>query len=138
MESFKGYIKPDLESLYEGTNVAFNDFIKSVNGYSNLDDALLHLPEEYTEFYLKNINNKKLTKELEKRNLIEMVENWNTEYSPDQTTAQSPEPSKFKRIHYKGEYIILKYEDGIGWIPFLGFRSITKALKYAKELADEF
>ena len=133
MKSFKNYIKPNLEDLYEGTNVSMKDFIKAVNSYSNIDDALASLPDEYTEFYIKNINNKDLSKELKK---LKLVEDW--EYSPDQTTQMSPQPGKFKRIHYKGDYIIMKYTEGQGWTPYLTFRSISKALRFAKGLADEY
>jgi len=32
----------------------------------------------------------------------------------------------------------VKFIDGIGWQPFISFRSISNALKYAKELADDY
>ena len=121
-----------LEALQE-SQISLNQFIQAVNSYSNIDNALENLPDEYIEFYLNNMNNKSLNKKLKQMNLIEEYEEYDT-----RTTAVSPEINRFKKIHYKGEYIILKYDPRWGWVPAMSFRSITKATQYIRKLANEF
>jgi uncharacterized protein YihD (DUF1040 family) len=121
-----------LQSINE-TKINLKQFIQAVNSYSNLDDALENLPEEYIEFYLNNMNNKDLNKNLKRLKLQEEFEPYQ-----DQTLGTSPSSTKFKKIHYRGEYIILKYDSRWGWIPAMSFRSITQATKYIRKLADEF
>jgi uncharacterized protein YihD (DUF1040 family) len=122
-----------LQSINE-SKVTLNQFLQAVNSYSSLDDALENLPDDYIEFYLNNMNNKQLNKNLKKLKLIEAdFEIYNT-----QTLGTSPQSGKYKKINYKGEYIILKYDDRYGWIPAMSFRSISQATKYIKKLADEF
>jgi uncharacterized protein YihD (DUF1040 family) len=123
-----------LQSINE-SKVTLKQFLQAVNSYSNLDDALENLPEEYIEFYLNNMNNKDLNKNLKKLKLIEAED---FEVYDTRTTTVSPQIDKFKKIHYKGEYIILKYDPRWGWIPAMTFRSITQATKYIKKLADDF
>ena len=115
-------------------NITLKQFLQAVKSYSTLDDALEKLPDDYIEFYLKNINNKTLNKELKKINLTEDF------YEPYQTktVGTSPSTNKFKQIRYKGEFIVLKYDERWGWLPSMTFRSITQATKYIKKLADEF
>jgi hypothetical protein len=118
--------------LTEG-KISIKDFIIAVNSYTNLDQALEELPDEYVEFYLKNINNKQLNKELKKLKLVEDYEVYDK-----RTTTDDPTNNRFKKINYKGEYIILTWDQRYGWIPQVSFRSIAKATKYIKKLADEF
>ena len=115
--------------LNEETNI--KTFIKNIKKYKDLDTALLKLPDEYTEFYLKNINNKELNKQLKKLNLVEDMEQ-----SKNQTLGTSPTPGKFKKLHYKGHYLVLKYDEDLGWIGTPSFRDITSTLRYVKKLAD--
>jgi len=121
-----------LEALQE-SQISLNQFIQAVNSYSNIDNALENLPDEYIEFYLNNMNNKSLNKKLKQMNLIEDFEVYDT-----RTTTVAPETNRFKKIHYKGEYIILKYDTRWGWVPAMSFRSITKATQYIRKLANEF
>ena len=124
-----------LQSIKE-SKVNLKRFLTAVNSYNSLDDALEKLPEEYTEFYLNNMNNKDLNKSLKKLKLIEGFEDF--EPYQGQTLGTSPSSTKYKKIHYQGEYIILKYDQRWGWVPTMSFRSITQAVKYIKRLADEF
>jgi uncharacterized protein YihD (DUF1040 family) len=123
-----------LQSIKE-SKINLKEFLKSVNSYSNLDDALEHLPEEYIEFYLNNMNNKQLNSSLKKLKLQEDFEDL-TDLT--RTLGTSPKEDKYKKIHYKGEYIVLKYDDRWGWMPAMTFRSIVQATKYIKKLVDEF
>lgn len=54
-------------------------------------------------------------------------------FSLDKTlgTATQNEPI-YKQLKIKGEYLNLIYTRELGWMPLKGFRSITKALDYAK------
>jgi hypothetical protein len=113
------------------------DFISKVKKYQNLDQALMKLPDEYTEFYLKNINSKSLNKKLKQEKLIEEYEG-DADVQKSKTTGTSPEPGKFKRLHYKGHYIVLQYTKEFGWTAQPTFRSITNALEYVKGLADDY
>jgi len=122
-------------SLNEKVNKS--DFIQQVSQFKSLDDALSHLPDEYTEFYFKNINDKKLEKTLQKLRLVENINEVTDVITYDVTVGTSPQDQKFKRIHYKGEYIVIKYDERFGWIPDIGFRSIPRALKYIKQLFDD-
>jgi hypothetical protein len=121
-------------SLNESINKS--DFIQGVSKYSSLDDALMNLPDEYTEFYFKHINDKKLEKTLKKLKLVENINEVTDVLTYDVTVGTSPQDQKFKRIHYKGEYIVIKYDERFGWIPSISFRSIPKALKYIKKVFD--
>ena len=137
--SFKKYIqetdiKSIIESIIVNENITIKDFIKSVNSYSSLDDALENLSDDYIEFYLKNMNNKALNKELKKRKLIEF---YDLEQN-DLNVGMSPKPETVKKIHYKGNYIVLSFDPVKGWVPGVSFRSISKATKFIKKIYDEF
>jgi hypothetical protein len=139
-KDFKQFIESKIEikeqEQIDESSLSMDDFILKVKLFNSLDDALLHLPDKYTEFYLKNINNKKLDKELKKLNLTESEEEY--EFYKTVTTGVSPEEKKYKKINYKGQYIILTYDKRWGWVPNVSFRSIKNALEYVKNLADEF
>ena len=120
-------------------NVTYKDFITKVKGYSSIDDALLHLSDEYTEWYLLNINNKILNKELKKLKLEETEKTKETELTEDDLTlGYAPQPKKItKNIKYKGQYITVSYDPDLGtWFPTIRFRSISTALKYIKAHVD--
>jgi uncharacterized protein YihD (DUF1040 family) len=112
--------------------MTLKDFIEGVQQYPDLDTALENLPDEYIEFYLKNMNTKSFNKALKKY--------LNEDYEPEftQTLGNAPIGYKYKKIHYKGEYIILKYDPRYGWVPSMSFRSIVNATKYIKKIADEY
>ena len=135
--SFKTHIKPkEIDDLFENILISENkvsskDFISKVKNYKSLDDALLELPDEYTEFYLKYMNNKSFNNLLKKEKLIEAEES-------KITVRVAPEHQKIKKIRYQGQFIILKYDKDTGWIPMISFRNITAALKYVKELFNDF
>ncbi len=132
---FKKYLlESTIKKIQEQkSKISIFDFVYAVNSYSNLDTALENLPNEYIEFYIKNMNNKALNKELKKRKLIE---NYDWEVM-DRNLGMSPKPDKIKKIQYKGNYIIFKFEPGIGWVPNVSFRSISQATKFIKNLYDE-
>ena len=130
---FQEYIKnPSLDE----SNLSMKEFIDQIKKFRNVDDALEKSPEAYTEFFIKNINNKKLSSELRKNNIQESDQDYGL--SPVSTTGSAPVPGKIKKIRYKGDFIILKYDSALGWIPNVSFRSITQALVYIKNVADEF
>lgn len=120
-------------------NVTLSKFIKNVSSYSSLDDALAHLDDEYTEWYLLNINSKKLNSELKKINLVENLHNL---YNLDDNKTlgfSTKEKPLIKQIKYKGQYITVEYNRELGsWFPAIRFRSITTALKYIKNQVDYF
>ncbi len=138
MKSFKNYINR-METLIENITInekiKMSDFIKAVNSHSSLDDALENLPDEYIEFYLKNMNSKKLKSELQK---LKLTEDKDYEIKQQQTLKTSPDSDKYKKIHYKGEFIILRYDERWGWVPQMAFRSITQASKFIKNIVDTF
>ncbi len=138
MKSFKNYVNR-METLIENITInekiKMSDFIKSVNSHSSLDDALENLPDEYIEFYLKNMNSKKLKSELQK---LKLTEDEDYEIKQQQTLKTSPDSDKYKKIHYKGEFIILRYDERWGWVPQMAFRSITQASKFIKNIVDTF
>jgi len=139
MKSFKEYNNSIItisKLLLESKNdISLSDFIESVSSYNNIDDALYHLDDKYAEFYIKNINNKKLQKELKK---LKLLENWNTEINADQNLGMSPKPEKIKKIHYKGHYIVLKFDPNVGWVPYISFKNVTKSLQFIKNLFDDY
>ena len=114
--------------------VTLKDFINKVRSFNDIDTALASLDDNYIEFYMLNINNKKLKKELQKLNLLEdyeeLIRGFNR-YVPDDTQ------KIVKKIKYKGQYLVLTYDKELQlWFPSIQFRSITTALKYIKKTAD--
>ena len=119
------------EEQNEAKKITIDSFLLKVNEFSSIDDALSSLPDEYLEFYAKN--EKKLQKSLENLNL---AEEWTPE-TPGYVGFSKVEEKKVKTIKYKGGLLHLVWDPEIGtWMPFLGFRSVVQALKYAKKLAD--
>jgi hypothetical protein len=124
--NFKEYTK--LHDVKLAENVNMNDFVKKVSSFSNIDDAMLSLPDEYVEWYLLNINNKKLHKLLKKLNINE--DDLTLGYAPSRTRI-------IKNIRYKGQYITIEYDPELSnWFPSIRFRSIVSALKYIKKEVD--
>ena len=109
--------------------VTQREFITAVKSYSNIDDAMSHLSDEFIEFYLLNVNSTKLTKELKKLNIVESIEH---------TLGYAPADDKIiKSIKYRGQFITLEYDRDLGsWFPAIRFRSIITALKYIKAQVD--
>ena len=118
----------EYNSIILAEGVTQKDFINQVKKYLSIDNALKYLQDEYIEWYLLNINNKKLQKELKSSNLQE----------EELTTGYAPEPYKIrKNIKYKGQYITVSYDPELGtWFPTIRFRSIVSALKYIKRTVD--
>ncbi len=130
--SFKNYIQEtNVKLIIESINpvITKQDFLDAVSSYSDLDTALEHLPDEYIEFYIKNINSDYIK---------ESENNENYEVYKTRTTGMAPVSGKYKKVNYKGEYIIFLYDQKTGWVPQISFRSISKATKFIKKIADEF
>jgi hypothetical protein len=56
----------------------------------------------------------------------------------EETSGWGREPGVIKKIRYKGEFITLQYDEDLGWFPAVRFRSVVNALKYIKNIADEY
>ena len=110
--------------------INMKEFINAVRSYSNIDDALGSLDPEYIEYYMININSKKLLKELQKIKLVET--------DAEKTLGYAPAEDKIiKTIKYRGQFITLEYDRDLGsWFPAIRFRSIISALKYIKKQVD--
>jgi len=118
----------EYQSIILAENVTLDNFIKNVQNYSTLDDALANMEDDYIEWYLLNMNNKKLKQNLKKLKL----------YEDDVTLGYAPEPKKIKKnIKYKGQFITVEYDPELAtWFPMIRFRSIVSALKYIKRTVD--
>ena len=118
----------DFNNIQLAEKVTLDDFVTKVKSYNSIDDALKSLSDEYTEFYLLNMNNKKLKKLLKNK----LQEDW------EETLGYAPEPKKIrKNLKYKGQYITVEYDPELQtWFPMLRFRSIVTALKYIKKHVD--
>lgn len=116
-------------------SVTEKDFIKAVSKYKDIDTALENLSDEYVEFFMLNINNKKFMNKLKKNIKL-------NEYAIDTdnktTTKWSPDEPKVRKIRYKGEFITLQYDSELGWLPTVRFRSVVNALRYIKKIADDY
>lgn len=118
--------------LAEG--VTEKSFITALKGYSNIDDAMAHLDDEYIEYYLINMDKKSLKNALKKYN-IHIKESIKESYEdPEITLGYAPQDGTIvKNIKYKGQYITLTYNKELGtWNPEIRFRSVMTALKYIK------
>ena len=124
------------EEVNEAQNISVDTFLSKVDEYSSVDVALAELPAEYLEFYAKN--EKKLQKALKKLGLAEsMNEDYASPGSPGYLGWSKDDEKKIKTIKYKGNLLHLIWDPKIGtWMPFIGFRSVTGALKYAKTLVE--
>ena len=127
--TFSTYLKYDSVVLAE--NVSEKDFIKSVTSYSSIDDALMHLEDEYIEWYMLHINSPSLNNALKKLNIQGLQET-------DITLGYAPAEDRIiKNIKYKGQFITVEYDRELGsWFPAIRFRSIISALKYIKSEVD--
>jgi hypothetical protein len=116
--------------------IRLKDFLNAVKKYDNIDNALENLPDDYIEFYFKNMNSNVFNNKLKQMKLVESE----SEFEPyiTQMGGASPKSGKYKKIRYKGEFIILKYDERWGWVPYMSFRSITQATQYIKKMADGF
>jgi len=122
------------EEVNEAKNISIDTFLSKVDEYSSVDVALAELPAEYLEFYAKN--EKKLLKALKKLGLAESNEAYSPE-TPGYLGWSKDDEKKIKTIKYKGNLIHLIWDPEVGtWMPFIGFRSVTGALKYAKTLVE--
>ena len=124
------------EEVNEAKNISIDTFLSKVDEYSSVDVALAELPAEYLEFYAKN--EKKLLKALKKLGLAEsMDEDYTSPGSPGYLGWSKDDERKIKTIKYKGNLLHLIWDPEVGtWMPFIGFRSVTGALKYAKTLVE--
>jgi len=104
-------------------------FFSEIKKYPDIDTALMNLPDTFTEFYLLNINDKNFNKKLKKYTKVNEAE---------ETSGWGREEGAVKKIRYKGEYITLTYDEDLGWLPAVRFRSVVNALKYIKKLADDY
>lgn len=121
---FKEYLEiPLAESITE------KKFFSEIKKYPDIDTALMNLPDTFTEFYLLNINDKNFNKKLKKYTKVNEAE---------ETSGWGREEGAVKKIRYKGEYITLTYDEDLGWLPAVRFRSVVNALKYIKKLADDY
>ncbi len=126
---FKKYIKTNPYSLIEN-EISMDSFVKKVQGYKTIDQALEKLGDDYVLYYLTNINNKKLHKKL-----VLKEDDFTLGTSTQGATAGKPITKKLK---YRGEYIVLVFDREIGaWFPSIQFRSITNALKYIRNQAKD-
>ena len=127
--TFRNTIMTD--EIHEAKNITLDTFLTKVSDYSTVDDALTDLPAEYLEFYADN--EKSLQKTLKKLGLVEAY----TPEAPGYAGWAKDEKKRIKSIKYKGNLIHLIWDPEIGtWMPFIGFRSVTSALKYAKTLVS--
>jgi len=121
-------------SIISETRISTDSFLIKVGEYSTFEDALVNLPDEYLEFYLKN--EKKLKRPLSR--IINMDENWSAE-GPGDVAQSKDSTKKVKTIKYRGQLFHLVWDPEIGsWSVIPGFRSITQALRYGKELVDSY
>lgn len=127
---FKAYNEA-FNSIVLAENVSEKEFIKAINSYSSIDDALTKLSDEYIEWYMLNINSKTLIKKLKKLNIQGITEE-------EITLGFGTADKKItKSIKYKGQFITVEYDRDLGsWFPAIRFRSIISALKYIKKQVD--
>ena len=116
--------------IQEAKKITISSFLDKVSGYVSLDHALVELPSEYLEFFMKN-------EKTLKKSIDSLFEDYNPEnpgylgYSPEKKIVT-------KKIKYRGQLLIVQFDPEIGnWVPLPAFRSITQALKYGKNLIDE-
>lgn len=128
---FKDALQNELFQEKQNHILTIDEFVEAVLEYDTLDLALVNLDESYFQFYVDN--QKIVDKTLRKVGLNE------SEPDDDKSTLGWSRPDKivYKTIKYKGEYITLVFDPELGsWFPTIRFRSIIKAMKYGKELAD--
>jgi len=131
---FKDIIQQEEQLFNE--SITLEIFLDSVSSYSTLDEAFVHLPDTFIQFYLENEN--LLNKSLISLQLLEAGARGPespsyTGWSPD---AQNDD-IVYKTIKYKGILLTLEYNPELkSWFPQVRFRSITKALRHAKALAE--
>ncbi len=107
-------------------SISIDSFLDAAQIYNSIDDALSNLPGKYLQFYLDN--ERVLNKSL--HSIFEGTESgylgWGT-----------PEQNVIKKIKYKGEILILEYDNKSHlWDSYVGYRSIVKALKQGKDIID--
>ena len=138
---FKSYIsttKKDVINIQE-KSISEKDFLNGINSYTSINAALANLPEEYTEYYLLNINSKSLNKQLKDLHIQGIHEtNESILGTADRTLGFAPTKDRIiKNIKYKGQYITVEYDRELGsWFPAIRFRSIISALKFIKDQVD--
>ena len=111
------------------------DFINAINSYTSIDDALLRLDDEYIEWYMMNMNSKKVKNLLKRLNISGLHEDTQNTQT---TLGYAPSADRItKSIKYKGQFITVEYDRELGsWFPAIRFRSIISALKYIKAEVD--
>ena len=121
-----------IQSLQEAKieKITMDIFLDKVSKFSSLDQALVELDQAYLEFYMNN--QKKADKSLKSLNIHEA-----TAETPGYAGFAAPQATIYKKIKYRGEIMVLKYDDELRlWIPLPAFRSIVQAMSYSKNLID--
>ena len=135
--SFKDIIEESLKELEE-SKITVDSFVLSVENMGGLDQALEELDDDELQFY--SDNQKQIDRLLQKRGLMEVIEVMEAIASPENRGYLGwarPLELKTKNIKYKGDIISLEFDPDLGtWQPTMRFRSVTKALKYGKMLAE--
>jgi hypothetical protein len=119
-------------------SMTIDKFVDVIAKYGSLDSAILELDDDMLQYYSDNLS--LINRILKKRHLVESQSHgYQSAEDPGYTGWSRSELSKTKNVKYRGHIISLAWNPDLGtWQPTIRFRNVSEALKYGKQLVQDY